>query len=121
MWYTGNLLFKAVHLNHADPDPVWEERIVLLEAVDESRAKDLAEGMGKEAEHQYHVSKAQNDVVRWTFVKVQKVYPIEEERLRSGTELFSRFLRQAEVESLLTPFSDDQTKERQLRRQRGLV
>ena len=112
MWYTGNLLFRAVHSNRPDPDPVWEERIVLLQAIDESGARNLAERIGKEAEHEYHVSKAENDVLRWTFVKVQKLYAVEDETLRPGTELFSRFLRQAEVESLLTPFGEGQTSNR---------
>lgn len=106
MWYTGNLLFKAVHLNQADPDPVWEERIVLIEAREESEAQLLADRMARDAEHEYYVSKAQNDLLKWTFVKLQKLYPVEDAILRSGTELFSRFLRQSEVESLLTPFKD---------------
>lgn len=106
MWYTGNLLFRAVHLNRADPDPVWEESIVLIEARDESEARLLADRMGKDAELEYPVSKAQNDLLKWTFVKLQKLYPIEDAILRSGTELFSRFLCQSEVESLLTPFKD---------------
>jgi len=110
MWYTGNLLFKAVHVNRPDPEPVWEERIVLLEAQDETEAKLLAERLGSGGEHEYYVSKAENDLLRWTFVEVQKLYPVEDATLRSGTELFSRFLRQSEVESLLTPFEDSQTK-----------
>jgi hypothetical protein len=110
MWYTGNLLFKAVHVNRPDPEPVWEERIVLLEAQDETQAKLLAEHMGRDEQHEYYVSKADNDLLRWTFVKVQKLRPIEDATLRSGTELFSRFLRQSEVDRLRTPFEDDQTK-----------
>ena len=106
MWYTANLLFRADHLNQADPDPVWEEKIVLVEAGDESEARLLAERMGKDGEHEHYVSKAQNDLLRWTFVKLQKVYTLDDTILRSGTELFSRFLRQSEVESLLTPFKD---------------
>ena len=106
MWYTANLLFRADHVNQADLDPVWEEKIVLVEAGDESEARLLAERMGKDGEHEYYVSKAQNDLLRWTFVKLQKVYTLDDTILRSGTELFSRFLRQSEVESLLTPFKD---------------
>jgi hypothetical protein len=104
MWYTANLLFRADHLNQADADPVWEERIVLVEAGDESEARLLAERLGKDGEHEYYVSKTQNDLLRWTFVQLQKVYPVDDAILRSGTELFSRFLRQSVVESLLAPF-----------------
>ncbi|SRR6266849_2706350 len=108
MWYTGNLFFKGIHVNCPEPNPVWEERIVLLEAQDESAARLLAERIGKEGEHEYYVSKAENDLLRWTFVQVQKLYLVEGETLGSGTELFSRFLRQSEVDSLLTPFDNGQ-------------
>jgi hypothetical protein len=110
MWYTGNLLLKAVHVNRPEPEPVWEERIILLEAQNEAEAKSLAERLGRDAEHEYYVSRAENDLLRWTFVKVQKLFPVEDFSPRSGTELFSRFLRQREVESLLTPFEDSETR-----------
>jgi hypothetical protein len=107
MWYTGDLLFKAVHMNHPGREAVWEERIVLLEAEDESRAMLAAERLGKEGEHEYYVSKAENDLLRWTFARVQKIHPVEDATLHSGTELFSRFLRESEVQSLSAPFGDE--------------
>ena len=110
MWYASSLLFKSVHVNHADADPVWEERIVLLEAWDDAEARDLAGRMGKDGEHEYYVSKAKNDLLRWTFVQIHKLYPIEDATLHSGSELFSRFLRQGDVDNLLRPFEDGDTK-----------
>jgi hypothetical protein len=38
------------------------------------------------------------------FDRVERIYAIEPESLADGTELFSRFLRDSEVASLLTPF-----------------
>jgi len=47
-----------------------------------------------------------NNTVLWRFVKVERVVEICTDELINGTELFSRFLREKEVESLLTPFDD---------------
>ena len=49
----------------------------------------------------------ENGVVSWTFETIERVYLIEDEELHNGSEVFSRFLRDAEVKSLLTPFSDE--------------
>lgn len=106
MWYTGNLLFQAIHLNHPEREAAWEERIVLIEATDESEARTVAERLGKEGEHEYYVSRDENDLLRWTFVRVQVVHAVEDDTLRSGSELFSRFLQQREVDILSRPFKD---------------
>jgi hypothetical protein len=106
MWYTGNLLFKGEHVNHPDREALWEQRIVLLEAQDDSEASLIAERVGKAGEHEYYVSKAENDLLRWKFEKVERIYPIQDESLRSGTELFSRFLSPSQVHSLSIPFED---------------
>lgn len=50
--------------------------------------------------------KKKSDTFRWVFVRYERVYQIEDESLKTGTELFSRFLRDSEVKSLLTPFED---------------
>lgn len=102
MWFTASLLLKAVHINHPVPDPIWEERIVLLEAPNEPAARALAEKLGKEAEHEYYTSRAEDDRLRWTFVNVGKLYPVEQD-LQSGTELFSRFLKDSEIKSMREP------------------
>jgi len=45
--------------------------------------------------------------VTWVFERVDRVYGIDRELLADGTEWFSRFLRDSEVTSLLTPFDDE--------------
>lgn len=107
MWYGVALMFKASHVNHPDRESVWEERVVLVEAGNEADAELMAEGFGKQGEHEYYVSKAENDLLRWAFVRVSKVYPIEDDALGSGTELFSRFLTESQAVSLLKPFAQE--------------
>jgi hypothetical protein len=104
MWFAVNLLFKSVHAGKPEEDSLWEERIILIQAETEAEARQQAELLGKDEEHEY-VS-ATGDLVRWTFQQIERVYPIEAETLENQTEVFSRFLRSSEVESLLTPFKD---------------
>jgi hypothetical protein len=104
MWFAANLLFKSVHVGQPEENPLWEERIVLIQAETEAEAREQGERLGKEEEHEY-VS-ATGDLVRWTFQQIERVYPIEADTLQNRTEVFSRFLRSNEVESLLTPFKE---------------
>ena len=106
MWYTASLLFKGVHEDRPAITPIWEEVIVLLDAESESAAKGIAERVGKSKEHAYSVSHPDEHLLNWVFMQVEQVCSIDDDRLESGVELFSRFLRQSEVESLLTPFDD---------------
>ena len=106
MWYTASLLFKGVHEKRPAIAPIWEEVIVLLEAEGESDAKRIAERAGKSKEHAYSVSHPDEHLLNWVFMQVERVCSIDAARLESGVQLFSRFLRQSEVESLLTPFDD---------------
>ena len=105
MWYTCSLLFKALHERSPESDPVCEERFLLVEAESEATARLVAEESGRSGEHKYHVSKVDDDVLKWIFAGVQKVYAIEDETLRSGTELFSRFVPQSMADQLRQPFA----------------
>jgi hypothetical protein len=102
MWFAVNQLFESVHDGRPAADALWEERVVLVQAADEAEARRRGEILGRAEEHEYR--SATGDQVRWTFRQVERVYPIDAEVLEDGTEVFARFLRSCEVESLLTPF-----------------
>lgn len=105
MWYSVSLLFVAEHPDEHDADPIWEQSIVLFQADDEMGAERLALELGKAQEIEYLNLAGQR--VCWRFTQVERVCLIKEEALGSGTELFSRFLKNADVKSLLTPFGDE--------------
>ena|SRR5437667_11791642 len=102
MWFAVNLQFKSTHPGHAEHEGLWEECLTLVRAETEEEARREGEHIGKAKEHEY-VS-AIGDLVRWTFQQIESVSEIES--LEHGSELFSRFLSQSEVESLSTPFND---------------
>ncbi len=105
MWYAASLLFESVHNGRSDPNALWEEKIVLLQAASEAEARRQADQLGKAEEHGY-VS-AEGEHVQWTYRRIERLSAIDAQTLGPGTELFSRFLRGSEVASLLTPFKDD--------------
>lgn len=103
MWYAANLLFKSVHSIASDDEPLWEESIYLIDADSKEAATLKAEIIGRSAEVSY--SMHHGDSIRWTFFKVERIHEIEEQ-IEDGVEIFSRFLRDSEVKSILTPFEE---------------
>ena len=110
MWYTASVLLAGEHQMEPPVPSLWEEVILLIEAGTEEQARSTAETIGRSKAHEYYVTEPKRHVMRWTFGRVDRVCAIEEAMLKSGTELFSRFLRQSEAESLLTPFEADRAK-----------
>lgn len=101
MWYTASLLYKSTHTPTEPKPTIWEEQILLISARSEAEARDKAEQIGNSSAQTY---KVKDGLVVWKFERIERIYSIEEEELVSGTEVFSRFLRDSEVTSLLTPF-----------------
>jgi hypothetical protein len=104
MWFAVNVLFEGVHVGRPPQESLWEERLLLIEADSETEAQQQAETRGRADQHQY--TSATGDLIDWQFRQVERVYAIEGIALESGTELFSRFLKPSEVESLLTSFHE---------------
>lgn len=106
MWYTANLLFKRTRdrgPNNKD-DILWEESIRLIDAASEEEARSSAKKIGESKPVNFETS---DGAVTWTFDRVERVVAIDSESLVNGVELFSRFLRNSEVVSLLTPMEDE--------------
>jgi len=103
-WFSASILYRAVHSQPRSEPALWEERIVLLEAIDAEDAMSKAKRLGADGETSYAVSDV--DAVVWSYDRVERVVEIDDDPPRHGTEVFSRFLRESEVTSLLTPFEE---------------
>jgi hypothetical protein len=104
MWYAVNTLYRSEHTPTETQPTLWEESIFLIEAGSEEDARSEAERIGRSRTHSYEV---ESGLVIWSFQQIERVYAIDREDLRSGTEVFCRFLRDSEVKSLLTRFDDE--------------
>lgn len=104
MWYVASLFFVSVHPKQKNAIPLWEEEVVLMDSPTDEEAANKAEKFGKAKEHKY--KNAKGETVEWRFVKVERVCQLDTNSLVDGTELFSRFLRNEEAKSLLTPFDE---------------
>ena len=99
MYYSANILYKSERSDAKEP--LWEEKIVLISALDELEAKEKAKKYAVENEAEFNTA---DDVkINWKFYEIERVVLIDD-ILEDGAELFSRFLRDSEVKSLLTPF-----------------
>lgn len=101
MFYAVNLLYQSERSDLKEG--LWEERIILVLALDEDEAKSKAFAFAKDQETQ--ITLEDSEQVSWKFSQIERVFLIDDP-LVDGTELFSRFLRGSEVESILTPFDD---------------
>jgi Domain of unknown function (DUF4288) len=107
MWYTAVVLFKGVHKMDAPPPSTWEEQIVLIHAETEDAAARMAAEIGNAGEHEYEVIAPAKHVLRWQFDHVSKLNVVQDQTLRHGTELMSRFLTESEVASLERSFPEE--------------
>lgn len=104
MWYAVNILFRSEHIPTEAKPTIWEESMLLVEAGSEEEARAEGERIGRSRTHTYEV---QDGVVIWSFEQIERVYAIGNNQPQSGTEVFSRYLRDSEVKSLLTRFDDE--------------
>ena len=92
MWYSAALLFERIHPARADcaKEPLWEESIILVEALNEEDARAKAKMFGENEAMSFRAICGEQ--VEWRFIEIMDANEIQDRDLKSGTELFSRFL-----------------------------
>lgn len=101
--YTVSLLFRSLRDGIFLSTNLWEESLVLIRAP----SKEDAEEKACQIARSRRVSYKTDDGVEltWEFFKIERVFEVDG-TLENGAEVFSRHLRNAEVESLLTAFDE---------------
>lgn len=101
MWFAVSLLYESEHSPELRSSPLWEESIRIVDALSQEDAVLAGEQLGKQRVNSYL---ADGVTVTWIFRGVQNAFPLEQDEVRPGVEVFSRFLRESEARSLLKPF-----------------
>ena len=104
MWFCVSAFSLAEHPDGSVPseEQVWEEHLFLVMAQDADEAQSKAEDLARNQECSYAAANGSN--VSWKFKTISKVYELADEP-GDGTEVFSRFLKESEVLSILTPIT----------------
>jgi hypothetical protein len=100
MWFGVSLLYKSSEPLDEQGTRLFEERIIVLNATNEEEAWEKANEYGPSLEERY--TNAEGRWVAWSFERTVEVKAILEDQLADGVEVFSRFLRQDEVERYTT-------------------
>jgi len=103
--FVASLLFRSSDGETLDEEGLWEESLVLIDATSSAEAEEKAGVIGRARQTSYVAMDGTR--VTWTFYTVERVFALLDQPLVHGAEVFSRYLRHAEVQSLLTPFDDD--------------
>ncbi|RMW97815.1 DUF4288 domain-containing protein [Allofranklinella schreckenbergeri] len=103
-YYSASIFFRSSINGDSDNSNIWEEQIVLLQAASEEQALKLAERYAVEQESSY--KNVEGHTVAWAFFTIERLIRIDDFNFSGVTEVFSRFLKYGEVQSLLQPFDD---------------
>ncbi|TRZ37354.1 DUF4288 domain-containing protein [Niallia circulans] len=97
-WFVVALLYESVHAgnpkhvdeNYDNSTKTYEESHRLVKAESPEEAGILGEKIGREAELNY--KNQYEETVCWKLVKVLDVFELMDEELKTGTEVYSRYI-----------------------------
>ncbi|UKS29657.1 DUF4288 domain-containing protein [Paenibacillus sp. HWE-109] len=99
-WYGVKLLFESVLSGEPIPEKIdesylntqklYEEMIMLLKDKSLEQAYKQGESTGKQSEHSYF--NGYGEQVEWKFIMVLDVFELLDDVIKSGVEVYSRFI-----------------------------
>lgn len=101
MWFTVDILMKSYFLDSGETE-LWEECFYLIEAKNLEEVECIAKEIANGEECEYLTESGKK--IKWEFDSILKFCEIFDGKIGNRTELFSRFLRKQEAESLKIPF-----------------
>ena len=94
-WFSARLLLASEHPDETDVPPVFEDRIVLLEAADEDEAIGKAQALGQASCNEY--KNGDGARVVWKFVELLDLVQVPESKLSAGTQVYFQYLDEKDV------------------------
>lgn len=101
-WFGARLLFESVHPEETVDEPLFEEQIILVRALDEAEAERKALEAGAGAEHEY--KNVYGKRVVWTFRELLDLVMLYKDEIVDCGEVYSSFLTADEVHRLRKRF-----------------
>jgi hypothetical protein len=103
-WFAARLLFERSFDSGTPATALYEESVVLLKsATGMAGAEKKATKLGKDASHSY--KNVDGETVTWTFREVLDIYQLNDSEIREGSEVYSRFLSAADMQSVRASLS----------------
>jgi uncharacterized protein DUF4288 len=94
-WYAARMLFLSLINGEPGPEPLYEERVVLLRAASNEDAEVKARRYGVREGHEYENKEKQT--VTWILRSVCEISRVEDAQSDKGWEVSSRYLSEAEL------------------------
>ncbi len=93
-WFGVRVLLRSVVNGGAQPDdPIFEERVLVVQAPDEGMASNKAEKFVGEVRYR----NGDGETVEWLLDEVLDISPILDETITDGTEVYSSILDETEA------------------------
>jgi Domain of unknown function (DUF4288) len=94
-WFSVKLLFTSEIAGEADGDRLCEESIIVVSESDEEYARQSARAIALKMQHDYQ--NEHGELVHWRFVKILEIQDLCEEKIESGTEVWSRLFNEPQA------------------------
>ena len=94
-WYSVRLLFVSDIHGDLNRDRLCEESLIVVQETSEDRARQAAHQIALGMDHEY--KNEEGELVQWRFVGILEVQDLCEEKLKSGTEVYSRLFYESQA------------------------
>jgi len=115
-WYSVKVLFESIHTGqsntslHEESNEKWfEESVVVVRAGSAEDAERRALRHAEQSEHAYR--NGHGETVKWRFVRVIRVFELNDDVITDGTEVYSNFVvarKSDSVEDVINRYYTDE-------------
>jgi len=90
VFFSAKLIFELKAIQPSGDEPLREERIVLIDALDEGEAQKEAIALGKKSEHEYEAS--DGGTISVNFIELRRIYCLNLDKIDNYSEIYSEYI-----------------------------